>query len=113
MYHNSIPVSAAITFSDLPKEEGEALVEKFPGHSAVSFSGELTYAGYKNIPASYLFCEEDMCVPAQMQRAGIELIENESGKKVDVTNIKTGHCPTVSAPQKVIDWILDVAGKTS
>jgi len=111
MYHDRISVSAAITFSDLPKEEGEAWIKKFPRHSAVSFAGELTYAGYKDIPVSYLFCEEDLCIPAKNQREGIELIEKVSGKKVDVTSIKAGHCPTASAPQKVIDWILNVARK--
>ena len=42
---------------------------------------------------------------------GIELIERVSERKVDVTRIKTGHCPNASAPEKVIDWILDVARK--
>lgn len=86
-------------------------MKKFPHHSAVSFAGELTYAGYKDIPVSYLLCEEDLCIPVNIQRQGIDLIEKVSGKKVDVTSIKAGHCPTESAPQKVIDWILDVARK--
>jgi pimeloyl-ACP methyl ester carboxylesterase len=80
-------------------------------HSAISFGGALTYAGYKDIPVSYLFCEDDLTIPAKNQLEGIALIEKESGKKVVVTSIKTGHGPHASAPQKVIDWILDVAGK--
>lgn len=110
MYHDPISRSAEIAFSDLPKEEGEAWVEKFGRHSAVSFTNELTYAGYKDIPVSYLLCEDDMCIPAKNQREGIELIEKVSGKKVDVTSIKAGHCPIASKPQEVVDWILKVAG---
>ena len=86
-------------------------MKKFPRHSAVCFGSELTYAGYKDIPASWLLCEEDLCIPAENQREAIELIEKVSGRKVDVTSIQTGHIPPVSAPEKVIDWILDVAGK--
>jgi hypothetical protein len=108
MSHVSISTSAAITFSDLPKEEGEAWVKKMPHHSATSFAG---YAAYKDIPVSYLLCEEDLVIPAKVQRDEIELIEKESGKKVDVMGIKTGHCPIASAPEKVIDWILDMAEK--
>ena len=112
MYHDPISATAAIVFNDLPtKEEGEAWVAKFPRHSAVSFAGELTHAGYKDIPVSWLLCEEDLCIIPKKQRASIELIEWVSGKKVDVTAVKNGHCPQESAPQKVLDWILEFAKK--
>ncbi|MCJ1435194.1 hypothetical protein MMC27_004566 [Xylographa pallens] len=112
MYHdNLISRSAALSFSDLPQEEGEAWVKKFVRHSAVSFSNELTYAGYKDIPVSWLLCEDDLTIPAETQKEAIEMIEKESGEKVDVTRIKSGHCPNVSKPQEVIHWFLDVARK--
>ncbi|KAF2502696.1 alpha/beta-hydrolase [Lophium mytilinum] len=111
MHHVDVSRSAAVTFSDISKEEGEIWIKKFPLHSAVSFTNELTHAGYKTIPVSYLLCEGDLCIPAHKQKAGIELIEKESGKKVDVTYIKAGHCPMISKPQEVVDWILGVAGK--
>lgn len=111
MYHDPIEPSAKIAFSDLPQAEGEAWIRRFPKHSAVSFGNELTYAGYKDIPVSYLLCEEDLCIPAKNQKDGIALIEKVSGNKVDVTSIKAGHCPNATAIDKVIAWILDVAGK--
>ena len=111
MSHLSISTSAALTFSDLLKEEGEAWVKKMAHNSAISFAGELTYATYEDIPVSYLLCEEDLVIPAKVQRDEIELIEKESGKKVDVMSIKTIHCPSTSAPEKVIDWILDMPEK--
>jgi hypothetical protein len=108
MYHDLISRSAAICFSNLPKEEGESWVLKFVQHSAASFASELTHAGYKDIPVSYLVCEQDLCIPPKNQRAGIDLIEDVSGRKVDVRTIQADHCPTVSAEQEVVDWILDV-----
>ena len=111
MRHDPISRTAEISFSDLPKEEGEAWVRKFPPHSAVSFAGELTYAGYKDIPVSYLVCEDDLCIPPKVQREEISLIEKESGRKVDVTSIKAGHVPVASKAREVIDWVLDVASK--
>ncbi|CZR55098.1 uncharacterized protein PAC_04984 [Phialocephala subalpina] len=92
-------------------EEGEAWIRKMSCHSAISFTNELTYAGYKDVPVSYLVCEEDLVIPLKNQREEIEMIERESGRKVDVTSIKTGHVPIASQPQLVIDWILDVVGK--
>jgi len=95
----------------MPLEEGKIWAEKFAPHSAASFMGELRHAGYKGLPVSYLLCEDDLTVPAQIQREGIEMMERESGTPVDVTSIKAGHCPNASVPEKVVDWILDLVKK--
>lgn len=112
MYHDPPAATAVITLNHLSSEEGTAWIKKFPKHSAVSFSNELTYPGYKDVPVSYLFCEEDLCIPPQIQRAGIEMMERESGRKVNVTSIRSDHCPNLTAAQDTIDWILDVAGRS-
>ncbi|KAH6714234.1 hypothetical protein BKA61DRAFT_632891 [Leptodontidium sp. MPI-SDFR-AT-0119] len=111
LYLNPISVSAAFTFSYLPVAEGEAWVRKFAQHSAVSFTNKLTHAGYKDMPVSYLFCEGDLCITPALQRKGIATMEEASGRKVDVTSIKSDHVPPVSHPELVVDWILDVATK--
>lgn len=100
-----------MTFADLPLEEALAWSEKFPQHSAISFSGELTYAGYKDLPCSYLLCTQDLVLTEKMQRAGIERMEKASGIKVDVTELAAGHAPSARYPEKVIEWILDVINK--
>ena len=68
MYHDPISRSAEICFSDISQERGEAWMRKFPKHSAVSFTNELTHAGYEDIPVSYLLCEEDLCIPLKTSR---------------------------------------------
>jgi hypothetical protein len=80
-------------------------------HSSISFGNELTYAGYKDVPASFLFCENDTCVPPEVQQKSIDNIEEASGNKVDVTRINTGHCPMVGALDKVVDWFVGLAEK--
>jgi len=72
----------------------------------------LTYAGYEVVPVSWLFCEDDELVPPKIQSTGIELIEKESGGKVDVTYIKSGHCPNISMPEKVVDWLESLVKKS-
>jgi nicotinamidase-related amidase len=114
MSHDKPEDTARIIFSSsfFTHEEGTAWVKRFPKHSAISFENPLTYAGYKEVPCSYLLCEDDLCIPADVQRAGIDMIERESGgRKVDVTSIKADHCPNWTAKQAVVDWIVDVAGK--
>ncbi len=85
-------------------------MRRFPTHSYASFTGELTHAGYREVPVSYLICEGDMLISAIAAREAIELIERESGNKVDVMTIKADHCPTASAPQDVVDWFVPLVG---
>lgn len=107
------PAAAALVISDLPdQEERMALAEKFDIHSSISFGNELTHPGYKDVAVSYLLCEDDLIIPPKAQQAGIDIIEKESGRKVDVTYLRAGHCPTVMKPQSVIDWIIDAVEKS-
>lgn len=103
--------SASLCFSDLPKEEQLQWQSRFALHSAVSFTNPLTYAGYKDVPVSYLLCEDDLVIPADWQRKEIEMIEAETGRKVDITSIKSGHCPTVKHLDEVVDWFVHLAAQ--
>src|ERR1700754_2495492 len=102
-------VTGAIIMQTQPLEVAAGWVKKFPKHSAISFTNELTHAGYKDIPVSYLFCEVDQCIPANIQQEGIDMIEAESGNKVHVTKIKADHCPNFTAMEETADWIVDIA----
>ena len=73
----------------------------------------MKHAGYRDIPVSWLFCEQDLCITPTIQKKAIEMIEKESGKKVDVTSIDTGHVPSATRLQEVVEWVSDVAGKAS
>lgn len=74
---------------------------------------ELTYAGYNDVPVSYLVAEDDLCIPATTQRAEIEMIQKESGKKVDVTSAKVDHVPNETATQEVLNWLISVIDTTT
>lgn len=78
----------------------------YPTHSSASFDNELTHAGYKHVPVSYLVCEGDGTVTVNAQKEMIQLVESVTGNKVDVTTIKSGHVPIFSAPQDVVAWVV-------
>ncbi|KAF2877482.1 Alpha/Beta hydrolase protein [Massariosphaeria phaeospora] len=111
LYLPDLALAGQIVFSSLPPEEATKEVANFVQHSPLCFASELTYAGYKDVPVSYLFCEKDECVPPSVQQAGIDMIEKESGNAVDVTRFPCDHVPSVTAPEKVVDWILATAAK--
>ncbi|KAF1995437.1 alpha/beta-hydrolase [Amniculicola lignicola CBS 123094] len=106
LYHVDPARSAEYCCNDLPAEQGTAFLASFPQHSSVSFAGVLTYASYLDVPVSWLFAENDKCVTPNVQQECIDMVERESGNKVDVTRIETDHIPIVGHPQKVIDWFV-------
>jgi pimeloyl-ACP methyl ester carboxylesterase len=103
--------NAQQNFSDLPKEEALKWAAKMPSHSLLSFPGELTYPGYKDVPVSYLFTEKDLTVLPKMQEISINNVEQATGKKVDVHRIDAGHIPHLSKPDEVAAVIRRVAGE--
>ncbi|KAK8063916.1 Alpha/beta hydrolase fold-1 [Apiospora saccharicola] len=100
---------AAVSFSHCPPEEGKHWAGTLVKHSGASFMSPLTYAGWKDVPVSYLFCEADRVIPPFVQQGEIDMIERETGKKVDVTRIDSDHVPLVSHPDLMIDWIVKLA----
>jgi hypothetical protein len=60
--------SAKLCFNSLPEEEGIALAKQLTKHSSVSFGNGLTYARYKDVPVSWFFCEDDMCITPEVQQ---------------------------------------------
>ncbi|RSL62698.1 hypothetical protein CEP53_004681 [Fusarium sp. AF-6] len=112
-YYTDIPKLARVSFTNLPKDEGEFWAAKLVKHSSISFGNPLTYAGFKDVPVSYLLCEDDRAILPQAQRAGIDMIEKESGNKVDVTSIKGDHVAPLSSQNEVVDWIVGVAERMS
>ena len=71
----------------------------------------MTYHGYRCVPVPCLACEDDQAVPVNMQRGEIAMMEKESCRAVDVQIIATGHCPYISAPDKIVKWVLSLVGK--
>jgi hypothetical protein len=65
---------------------------------------------WKSIPSSYLLCEDDLAVPPSGQE-GIIQNARDLGGDVEVTRIKTGHCPFLSMPEETARWVRGVAGE--
>jgi pimeloyl-ACP methyl ester carboxylesterase len=98
-------------FSDLPLAKGIEFSREMKAHSTASFSGTLTQPAYCLVPVSYLMCEDDEAVPAQVQKAAVVRIEEASGRQVKVYSCKAGHFPVVSQPAEVVRVIRQVAGE--
>ena len=111
MYYHDIPKLAALSFSDMPPKEGEIWARKLAHHSAASFANPLTYAGFKDVPVSYLLCLHDLTITPETQKSGIDMIERETGKKVAVTSLEADHVAPLTHTDEVVRWVVQLAEK--
>jgi hypothetical protein len=111
--------TAEIVYNDLPPAIGNAEAAKFGKHSSVSFGDALTHAGYKDLPVSWFFCEDDLCVLPEVQQTAIDVIEKSwrgterEGKKVDVKRVKCDHFPLVDEGKRELleRWVEEILAK--
>ncbi|KAJ6470415.1 Alpha/beta hydrolase fold-1 [Mycena sanguinolenta] len=98
---------AAVFFSDLPTEEALVYTSKTQDHSAVSFEQPLTYAAYKDIPVSFLLCENDKMMGPEFLSKIIAGMESEmGGRRVDRYSVKSAHAINASQPKVMADLVV-------
>lgn len=108
LYHDNPEATAKVIAQNTSLEEGTQVVKNFPRHSAQTFADPLTHAGWRGVTVSYLLCQQDLCVPPDVQRAEIAMIEKDTGKKVLVTEQPLDHMPPVTNPEPVIEWVRSI-----
>jgi|SRR6478609_6972865 hypothetical protein len=91
----------------MPESERLGWAKQLLGHSPQAFQDAVTQAGYldKDLPVSYLLCENDLCILPDVQKACIKRIEELTGKTVSVTKAFVDHTPNLSHPEVVLDWV--------
>ncbi|KAF2502746.1 alpha/beta-hydrolase, partial [Lophium mytilinum] len=96
-----------LMFGDLDPATRKAMAEKLESHSWGSFITETTHAAWREVPSTYLICENDNCLPAFVQ----ELMTNTPGSLFEVERCSAGHFPTLSMPKFTADVIRRAAGE--
>ncbi len=101
--------SASRMYDTWPEDRGVAWAKASPRHSALSFASPLTYAAYKDIPSSYIFCEQDGILPPVVQEHYINNIKIATGKEVDIHKLNTNHVPNLTATEDLAKVIVNIA----
>lgn len=104
MVHEDRSILVKTCFNGMPFDDALVWANRFPHHSAVTFSEKLTYPGYDDVPVSYMFCENDECIIPEVQQNILDMLEKR-GKTVDVYKYPVDHIPYLSQPESVLDAI--------
>ncbi|MCJ1362788.1 hypothetical protein MMC16_001894 [Acarospora aff. strigata] len=93
-------------YNDLDEPTSDYWTSTLKHHSAPTFQCPVTYAAWRDIPSTYLFCEKDNAVPLEVQKA---LVEKAGGFQTETCS--AGHSPFLSQPEVVVDVIRRAAGE--
>ncbi|KAF2710986.1 alpha/beta-hydrolase [Pleomassaria siparia CBS 279.74] len=106
----SFVTDSTVFYHDLPASEREYWTSKLELHSFATQKAKSTGASWKDIPTSYLVCEDDRAIPAVFQDMMIDRVK-EMGGDIEVKRIKASHSPFLSMPDAVVDWIREAVGE--
>ncbi|CAI7677884.1 unnamed protein product [Penicillium pancosmium] len=93
-------------YNDLDDETAAKYVDALVHHAMPSFITPSTYEAYRDVPATYLFCERDEAIRPNFQR---EMVANAGDNVVRTYTCTSGHSPMLSVPEKVFEVIHDTA----
>ncbi|KAJ7037793.1 hypothetical protein C8F04DRAFT_1393462 [Mycena alexandri] len=114
LFMTDLAKAAALNLSDLSPEEGLVWANKWTQHSAASFGQPLTYAAYKDIPASWVFIEQDKSILPDLANKMIGNMEAVmGGRKVERFPVgDVGHCINMSQPATFAKVVRKALGNT-
>lgn len=106
-----IPKNAREKFyNDLDDDAAEKYLADIVPHAPAAMSTPLTYAAYREVDTSYIFCTKDTGFPL----AGQQKIAAIAGKDwVHTYSVDAGHFAMLSRPGDVAKAVMDVASRVA
>lgn len=95
-------------YHDVPEEEAKYWVSQLTPQSlrALFEGGELTYSGWRDVPAWYIGTTEDRGLPVVMQRMTVGMARGMGGV-VEHREMHTSHSPFLSRPEETVGFVVE------
>lgn len=92
---------AEIFYNDLAPDEQQRQIERLETFSYQMYYQETTWAPYKEVPSSFVYCTKDNAIPLQVQQGMVK----GSGADFLETTVEAGHSPFLSKVEEVVKAI--------
>jgi pimeloyl-ACP methyl ester carboxylesterase len=96
---------ATIFYNDLPKSVQDEQISKLETFSYQMYYQKTTWAPYKEVASSFVFCTKDNAIPLPVQQGMVK----GSGAQFRETTVEAGHSPFLSKVDEVVDAIVGAA----
>jgi len=100
-------IAAELFYNDVDPETAKVMVEGLKSQSYGAFLSKVTYTAWRDIPSTYLICENDKCLPVELQEAMMKT----PGALFEEERCRAGHSPFLSMPRFTADVIRRAAGE--
>lgn len=99
-----------VFYNDMTADHARETAKLLKQHSNRAFMSKLTYAAYKNIPTTYIFCSKDNALLPPGQEAMMQAAK-DAGVNLDRINLEASHSPFLSMPDEVANICKNAAVK--
>jgi hypothetical protein len=98
-----------IFYNDCDATQVECAIAALQPHSYQTFHSPCTYAAWKDVPSTYLYCAQDAAIPIAIQRIMVE--ETAKGTEMRTDLVDASHSPFLSKPDEVAVAIRRAVGE--
>ncbi|GAB1198169.1 hypothetical protein APSETT444_007477 [Aspergillus pseudonomiae] len=106
----AVPDPATVFFNDLPSEEAATWAKKLVVHPKSAQFDPISREAYRNIPTTYIVCEQDAGLIPLVQEMMIENVR-KAGVDIDVERLSASHSPFLSMPEETAKLVLRIASQ--
>lgn len=98
---------AEVFYNGVDAATAEELEGKLVGHATGSFESKVSYAAWKHVQSTYIVCEKDNAIPAEVQ----EKMAGQPGGKITVERLDAGHSPWMTDLEDTVKVIRKAIGE--
>lgn len=96
-----------IFYNDLEKSEQDHWIGRLKPHSYQVMHTPVTYAAWKDLPCTYLYCMDDQAIPLEIQKMMVEGTAQGCGFRTET--VEAGHSPFLSKTKETAEAIVRAA----
>ncbi|KXT01481.1 hypothetical protein AC578_9554 [Pseudocercospora eumusae] len=98
---------AHVFYNDMSPEDQKSAIATLKPHSYQTAHTVVTYAGWKHVPSTYIYCSKDNAIPLHIQHMMVE----EFGKGFDIRTetLEASHSPFWSMPKETAEAVMRAA----
>lgn len=98
-----------VFYNDCNEMQIQKALSALRPHSYQTFHSPCTYAAWKEVPSTYLYCLQDAAIPVSVQKMMVE--ETAKGYIMATEMVDASHSPFISKPDEVTASIRRAAGE--
>ncbi|KAF2160578.1 hypothetical protein M409DRAFT_59835 [Zasmidium cellare ATCC 36951] len=92
-----------VFYNDMSEEDAKSATAMLKPHSYQTAHSRLTYAGWKHVPSTYIYCLKDNAIPIVVQKMMVE--QTAKGYGVRTETLDASHSPFWSMPKETAEAI--------